>query len=272
MKMDILAADITKLANLLPQQKLDRFEESWIEVRRVSYELGNLESKVNDSIRIKDLIKLEKEINESLNKYATKEYVNYFEETIGEYVSKKEYEEMKEDNRVIVENIKTLISKDETEKLVHKVRDDISKKFEQYPTLKIVDQAIEPLFGKINELDAQVLTAGEQVETQSKELNITLKDFSAKIDSYGTLLDEKIDLPYLDPLWKNFERFALYDDFKDLYGKVMPEIKKFESRIIIIDKEIDKNNQIIQEFDKSISQKANKVSTRDFEKYVDEHF
>lgn len=228
MKMDILAADITKLAKLLPQQKLDRFEESWIEVRRVAYELGNLESRVNDSIRVKDLARLEKEINESLNKYATKEYVNYFEETIGEYVSKQEYDEMKEENRIMVENIKTLISKDETEKLVHKLRDDISKKLEQYSTLKIVDQAIQPLFGKINELETQVLTAAEQVEAQSKEINVTLKDFSAKIDSYGALLDEKIDLPYLDPLWKNFERFALYEDFKDLYSKVMPEIKKFE--------------------------------------------
>ena len=52
----------------------------------------------------------------------------------------------------------------------------------------------------------------------------------------------------------------------------MPEIRKFESRIIAMDKEMNKNNQIIQEFDKSISQKANKVSTRDFEKYVNENF
>ena len=129
-----------------------------------------------------------------------------------------------------------------------------------------------PIANKINELDEKVSTAGEQVEAQSKEINITLKDFSTKVNDFKDQLDEKIDTTFLDPLWDNFARFALYEDFKDLYNKVMPEIKKFESRIIIIDKELNKNNEIIQEFDKSISQKANKVSTRDFEKYANENF
>lgn len=32
-------------------------------------------------------------------------------------------------------------------------------------------------------------------------------------------------------IWRHFKRFAEYDDLKDLYQKVMPEIAKFEERL-----------------------------------------
>ena len=41
-------------------------------------------------------------------------------------------------------------------------------------------------------------------------------------------IDRKIELPEIKKIWKNLERFALYDDFKDLHNKVIPEIAKFE--------------------------------------------
>ena len=33
-------------------------------------------------------------------------------------------------------------------------------------------------------------------------------------------------------IWKHFDRFALYNDLKDLYGKTIPELVKFEQKII----------------------------------------
>ena len=33
-------------------------------------------------------------------------------------------------------------------------------------------------------------------------------------------------------IWKNFQRFAEYEDLRGLYQKVVPEISKFEGRII----------------------------------------
>ena len=70
----------------------------------------------------------------------------------------------------------------------------------------------------------------------------------------------KIELPALDPIWKHFERFSLYDDLKTLYSKVIPEIAKFEQKIINFNTTIEKNHLIIREFDNSMSQKVNKVT------------
>ena len=48
------------------------------------------------------------------------------------------------------------------------------------------------------------------------------------MDKIENQLALKIELPSLDPIWKHFERFSLYDDLKTLYNKVIPEIAKFE--------------------------------------------
>ena len=70
-------------------------------------------------------------------------------------------------------------------------------------------------------------------------------------------------------IWKHFERFALYSDLKELHNLVIPEIGKFENRIISFNTEIEKTNLIIEQFDHSIAQKSNKVTLRDFQKEVE---
>jgi len=42
-------------------------------------------------------------------------------------------------------------------------------------------------------------------------------------------------------IWKHFQRFSEYDDLKDLYGKVIPEIAKFEEKVIQFSNEMDKH-------------------------------
>lgn len=46
-------------------------------------------------------------------------------------------------------------------------------------------------------------------------------------------------------IWKYFERFAEYDDFKTLYQKCVPEIQKFETKLVDFDLEIKKNQEIV---------------------------
>ena len=52
------------------------------------------------------------------------------------------------------------------------------------------------------------------------------------MDEFKNLLSQKIELTHLKPVWEHFERFSLYEDLKELHNKVIPEIKKFEERLI----------------------------------------
>ena len=88
-----------------------------------------------------------------------------------------------------------------------------------------------------------------------------MKYFAKKLNQIDMKLDDKIELSDLKPLWKNFERFSLYSDFRELYNKVLPEINKFETRIIQLSENMERNNEIVREFDSLISQKTNKVTT-----------
>ena len=63
---------------------------------------------------------------------------------------------------------------------------------------------------------------------QFSDMNLELKSFGTALKEFDIKLDDKIEVPALKPIWKNFERFALYEDFKDLYNKTLPEIIKFE--------------------------------------------
>ena len=38
-------------------------------------------------------------------------------------------------------------------------------------------------------------------------------------------------------IWRHFKRFAEYEDLKDLYSKVMPQIQLFEEKILDFSKQ-----------------------------------
>ena len=59
--------------------------------------------------------------------------------------------------------------------------------------------------------------------------------------------------------WRQLQRFAEYEDLKDLYGKVVPEISKFEQKIIDVEGSLKNNNIIIRQFDENITSKCDKL-------------
>ena len=59
--------------------------------------------------------------------------------------------------------------------------------------------------------------------------------------------------------WRQLQRFAEYEDMKDLYGRVIPEIAKFESNVLNFQTENEKHYLIIRQFDETIAHKADKL-------------
>ena len=82
-----------------------------------------------------------------------------------------------------------------------------------------------------------------------QKLDDEIKEFGETIDSITKKLDLKIEYSDLRSLEKNFLRFALYDDLKNLYEKVVPEIGKFELKLMEMNKSIENNTHILQQFD-----------------------
>jgi len=53
-------------------------------------------------------------------------------------------------------------------------------------------------------------------------------------------LNSKIDLEEGKRIWKNFTKYCLYDDLKDLYNKTVPEIQKFEHKLMEFNSDLEK--------------------------------
>ena len=60
-------------------------------------------------------------------------------------------------------------------------------------------------------------------------------------------------------IWRTLQRFAEYNDLKELYQRCIPEIAKFEQRIIDFQGSIDRFNEIIRHFDESLIHKVDKA-------------
>ena len=73
-------------------------------------------------------------------------------------------------------------------------------------------------------------------------------------------------------LWRHFQRFAEYEDLRDLYRRCIPEILKFEQKLIDFEQNQSKLNLIMRSFDEFITLKADKISINELYKYCDESF
>lgn len=73
-------------------------------------------------------------------------------------------------------------------------------------------------------------------------------------------------------IYRQFQRFAEYEDMRELYMKCIPEIAKFEKRIMDISDEVVKLNMVIRTFDEVLMQKAEKTQITKIYQFCEEHF
>lgn len=81
-------------------------------------------------------------------------------------------------------------------------------------------------------------------------------------------LPKKLDLQDGQKIWRNFQRFAEYSDFKSLYNKCIPEISRFEQRLIDFDASLKQQELILHRFDELVTIKADKVSIMKLYKHI----
>ena len=59
-------------------------------------------------------------------------------------------------------------------------------------------------------------------------------------------------------LWDHFKDYATFEDFKDLYDRCLPQIQRFEKRLVDFDLNNARMHEIVRSFDENISTKASK--------------
>ena len=73
-------------------------------------------------------------------------------------------------------------------------------------------------------------------------------------------------------IWRHFQRFAEYNDLKELYSKCIPQLAKFEQKIIDSADRIEQFNHIILQFDKELAKKSDKASVANLKQEVVQNY
>ena len=61
-------------------------------------------------------------------------------------------------------------------------------------------------------------------------------------------------------IWRHFQRFAEYNDFKLLYNKIMPEMAKIEHKMIDFTHDLKQTKSTIRRVDEALNHKIDKIS------------
>jgi hypothetical protein len=64
-------------------------------------------------------------------------------------------------------------------------------------------------------------------------------------------------------VWEQFEKYALYQDLRDLYAKVLPPLSTFEAKMDAMQVGYDQSKEMIRRYDEIISDKANKTAIKE---------
>lgn len=96
-----------------------------------------------------------------------------------------------------------------------------------------------------------------------KKLQVDFMEVVEVTNNQTELLKTKVDFEEIEKLWKNFEKYSMYEDLKDLYMKTVPEIYKFEQKIEEHRRDIEKQAEVLRRFDEVISDKVSKGNLRE---------
>ncbi len=79
----------------------------------------------------------------------------------------------------------------------------------------------------------------------------------------GTELAKKTDKLDLQKVWEQFNKYAMYQDLKDLYNKVLPPLSTFEAKMDEMSASYEQSKEMIRRYDEVISDKANKTAIKE---------
>ena len=130
---------------------------------------------------------------------------------------------------------------------------EFSAKFSDRPTIGYLKKVLSAFDEKIVRLNEQLKLHIDLMERTQHDQDREIQNLGGELTVNNKELNLKPDKEDLQEIWEHFERFALYEDLKSLNTKVLPEIAKFEQKIINFDGDLEKKSLMIRQFDQTLS-------------------
>ena len=160
-----------------------------------------------------------------------------------------------------VQTITQYVSKAElNEKIFH-----VNQKIDERLTVKDFNEALQQYDEGIKEENKKTYDYVQSVKKYMTNAEKEFADVKEDLKTYDGKLKSKCSIEEAKNIWNNFGRYSLYDDLKELYKKTVPEIKRFEERLVQFTIEMAKADSIMRRFDEILTEKASKQDLREIQ-------
>ena len=120
------------------------------------------------------------------------------------------------------------------------LKQELEQKIDDRPTYTKLKKMWNDYDIKVSKSIDVVLEKAEDVNNRiNQEIQERMR-VEDQVDDILGKLNFKMDNEEGKKIWDNLQRFAEYNDLKDLYNKCIPELAKFESKIIEFHTEVEK--------------------------------
>ena len=129
-----------------------------------------------------------------------------------------------------------MISKEEIQARFDAINNELTIAMKDRPTIGYFKQVLAAYDTKMDHFNDFFNEQMERLDGMGSQLNedfVKINDqFDELIKKIDKEMGQKMDKNDATRIWQHFQRFAEYSDLKDLYSKTIPELAKFEQKII----------------------------------------
>ena len=154
---------------------------------------------------------------------------------------------------------------------IEELKFHIKMQLENYPTIMRFKSEMDPFVRdtghKFTDLNDKHDFHVDTLALMRKQVDSLLYDMDKAQDGIA-LRAKNTDIRAIK---EEFQRFALYDDYKKLFDIVMPSIAKFDERIQSYKTFHNETRDIIYNFDKLLTSKASLNHVENIEQFIEEN-
>ena len=119
----------------------------------------------------------------------------------------------------------------DTDRFLCELRSELWSQIEQRLQITTFDQKIQQVEKIISTHYEEHLKEASKSKLFKKDITLAVERQSVSISENQKEIQTKLDKKEGKEIWENFNKFAVYDDLRDLYQRTIPAISLFEDKI-----------------------------------------
>ncbi len=149
--------------------------------------------------------------------------------------------------------IENYFNKAAIEGLMATMSEDVSREYYTIRDSLIFKQSVEDSLKEVE-------YSFQRMSSRQREFEGLYREYQ---DETTQILARKTEKTELQAVQDQFKNYALYQDLKDLYGKVLPPLSTFEAKMEEMGDSYEQSKEMIRRYDEIMSEKASKSTIKE---------